>query len=89
MVMPAVAIAAATSASVAGSVDPALPNVQIDVQQQNPDLTWTSLGTTTTLDDGTFSLAGAFTPGATLRVVATPPDASYAPGTSTPQIVSG
>jgi stage II sporulation protein D len=88
-VMPAVAIAAATSASVAGSVDPALPNVQIDVQQQNPDLTWTSLGTTTTLDDGTFSLAGAFTPGATLRVVATPPDASYAPGTSTPQIVSG
>ncbi|MES1248640.1 MAG: SpoIID/LytB domain-containing protein [Actinomycetota bacterium] len=88
-VMPAVAITAATAAGVAGTINPAVPNVQIDVQQENPDLTWTSLGTTTTAADGTFTLAGTFTDGATLRVVATPPDASYAPGTSASQIVSG
>lgn len=88
-VMPAVAISAASTTSVSGSINPALPNVQIDVQQQNPDLTWTSLGTTSTADDGSFALAGTFVDGATIRAVATPPDASYAPGTSTSQIVSG
>jgi hypothetical protein len=61
----------------------------VDIQQQNPDLTWTSLGTTTSAADGTFTVPGGFTDGATIRVVATPPDASYAPGTSAAQIVSG
>jgi SpoIID/LytB domain protein len=88
-VMPAVGITAATAAGVSGSINPAVQNVQIDVQQQNPDLTWTTLGTTTTATDGTFALTGAFADGATVRVVATPPDASYAPGTSASQIVSG
>jgi peptidoglycan hydrolase-like amidase len=88
-VMPAVALTAASSTTVAGSINPAVANVQIDVQQQNPDLTWTTLGSTTTALDGTFTLAGTFTDGATLRVVATPPDASYAPGTSASLIVSG
>jgi stage II sporulation protein D len=88
-VMPAVTLASATSAGVTGTIDPAVPDVQVDVQQQNPDLTWTTLGTTTTAADGSYSLALGIPVGAMLRAVATPPDASYAPGTSASQIVSG
>ena len=87
-VMPVVTITALGSTGVSGAVNPALAEVQVDVQQQNADLTWTTVGSTTTLADGSFSLATTLAVGATIRVVATPA-ASYAPGTSTTQVVSG
>jgi stage II sporulation protein D len=87
-VMPAVALTAATTTTVAGTINPALPDVTVDVQMQNADLSWTSLATGFTAADGTFSVPVAVPDGTTVRVVATPTTA-YAPGTSAPQIVSG
>ena len=87
-VMPAVTLTLAGSASVAGTINPALPDVVIDVQAQNADLSWTSVGTGFTAADGTFSVPVAVPVGTTVRAVATPTTA-YAPGTSTPLVVSG
>jgi hypothetical protein len=89
-VMPAVTVTTATSTSVTGSAQPVLPDAAVDVQQQNADLAWTSIGTGTVAADGTFAAAASAAPGATVRVVVTPATTSgYAPGASAPQIVSG
>jgi hypothetical protein len=87
-VMPIVSLTAVTSTQVSGTINPALADVQIDIQQQNPDLTWTTVASGTTLPDGTFAVPVGVAVGATLRAVATP-SAGYAPGTSTPQVVNG
>jgi stage II sporulation protein D len=87
-VMPVVALTSATSTQVTGTINPALADVQVDVQQQNPDLTWTTVAGTTTLPDGTFAVPVTLVDGSTVRVVATPATA-YAPGASAPQLVSG
>jgi len=89
-VMPAVTIATATSAGITGSEQPVLADAAVDLQQQNPDLSWTSIGTGTVAADGTFTVAATPAPGASVRVVVTPASASgYVAGASSPQIVSG
>ena len=87
-VMPVVTLTTASSALVGGTVNPVLPDAPVDVQQQNADLTWTSVGSGLVAADGTFSVPAALVPGARVRVVVTP-GATYAPGTSTAQVVSG
>jgi stage II sporulation protein D len=89
-VMPAVTVTSATSTGVTGSAQPVLPDAAVDVQQQNADLTWTSVGTGTVAADGTFTVAAAPAPGATVRIVVTPAASSgYLAGTSDSQIVGG
>ena len=89
-VMPAVTITSATSTGVTGSEQPVLPAAAVDLQQQNPDLTWTSIGTGTAAADGTFTVAATPTPGAAVRIVVTPGATSgYAAGASAAQIVGG
>ena len=89
-VMPAVTVASAASTGVTGSEQPVLADAAVDLQQQNPDLSWTSIGTGTVAADGTFTITAAPTPGATVRVVVTPaPTSGYVAGASAPQVVSG
>jgi hypothetical protein len=89
-VMPAVTITSATSTAAAGAVQPVLPDAAVDLQQENPDLTWTSIATGTVAADGTFTVTAAPPAGATVRVVVTPASTSgYAAGASAAQIVSG
>ena len=89
-VMPAVTITSALSTGVTGSAQPVLPDAAVDVQQQNPDLTWTSIGTGAVAADGTFTVAAAPAPGATVRIVVTPATTSgYAAGASAAETVSG
>jgi SpoIID/LytB domain protein len=87
-VMPLVSLTAASSTQVSGSIKPALADVQVDVQQQNADLTWTTVSSATTLPDGTFAVPVGLPQGVTVRAVATP-TTGYAPGVSTSQVVSG
>ncbi len=87
-VMPAVSLTAASSLETDGTVEPVLAGASVDVQQQNADLTWTSLGTGTTAADGTFAVPVTATPGATVRAVVSA-GSGWAPGTSATQIVSG
>jgi len=87
-VMPAVTLTTVNSTTVAGTINPVLPDVTVDVQAQNADLSWTSIGSGFTAADGTFSVPLAVSVGTTVRVVATPTTA-YAPGTSVSQVVSG
>jgi hypothetical protein len=87
-VAPAVTVTAASASVVAGSVAPALPGAAVELQQQNMELTWTSVAAAAVAADGTFSVPAMLTPGATVRVVVTP-GAGYAPGASAAQVVSG
>jgi hypothetical protein len=87
-VMPAVSLAAVTAAEVDGSMSPVLMGATVDVQQQSPDQTWTSIGTATVGEDGAFSVPVSATPGASVRAVVTA-GAGWAPGTSATQIVGG
>jgi SpoIID/LytB domain protein len=89
-VMPAVTLTSATATGVAGTEQPTLDGATVDVQQQNPDLTWTSVGSGTVAADGTFAVEAALPPGATIRAVVTPASTSgYAAGPSALLIVSG
>jgi stage II sporulation protein D len=89
-VMPAVTLTSATSTGVTGSEQPALPEATVDLQQQNPDLTWTTLAAGTVADDGTFTIPATAAPGATVRIVVTPASTSgYVAGASAAQIVTG
>jgi stage II sporulation protein D len=85
-VMPLVSITSVTSAGVQGTEQPVLPGAPVDVQLQNPDLTWTSAAQGTVNDDGTFQTAVTLPPGSTYRVVVTPPR-GYAAGTTSPTVV--
>ena len=87
-VMPLVTLTTAASTQVTGTIKPVLADVQVDVQQQNPDLTWATVASGTTLADGTFAVPVGVAVGATIRVVVTPAT-GYSPGTSTSQVVSG
>jgi stage II sporulation protein D len=86
-VMPVVTLTAAASQLVTGTVQPATAAAPVDVQQQNADLTWTSVGVGFVAADGSFSVNALLTPGATVRAVVSP-GASYAPGTSASQVVT-
>ncbi|HEY3544375.1 MAG TPA: SpoIID/LytB domain-containing protein [Gaiellaceae bacterium] len=87
-VMPAVTLATATPTGVTGGAQPLLPGATVDLQQQNVDLTWTSIGSGVVAEDGTFTVPAALVTGATVRVVVTPP-AGYAAATSASLVVSG
>jgi hypothetical protein len=88
--MPSVTVTSATSTGVTGSEEPALPDATVDLQQQNTDLTWTSLATGTVAADGTFTLPASPPPGTAVRVVVTPAAGSgYVAGASEAQTVSG
>jgi stage II sporulation protein D len=86
-VMPGVTLGTVTAAEIDGNVSPVLMGAAVDVQQQNADLTWTSIGTATVGEDGAFAVPVTATPGATVRAVATV-GAGWAPGTSATQIVA-
>ena len=89
-VMPAVAVTSATSTGVTGSAQPVLPDAAVDLQQENADLTWTSIATGAVAADGTFTLPATPAPGATVRVVVRPASGSgYVAGASAAQVVSG
>ncbi|HKB93247.1 MAG TPA: SpoIID/LytB domain-containing protein [Gaiellaceae bacterium] len=84
-VMPVVDIAAPTPGQVAGTETPALPGAAVDVQTENPDLTWTTVATGTVADDGSFIVPVTLPADVTYRVVVTPA-AGYAPGATAPQV---
>jgi len=89
-VMPALTVATVASTGVTGSEQPVLMGVTVDIEQQNPDLTWTPVANGLVEADGTFNVAAALTAGSTVRVVVTPPTSSgYVAATSAPQIVTG
>ncbi|HEY2071978.1 MAG TPA: SpoIID/LytB domain-containing protein [Gaiellaceae bacterium] len=86
-VAPLVALAAPTPGAVTGTVQPVLPGVPVEVDVQNPDLSWTAIATGTVAPDGTFSLPVDVPAGSTYRIVVTPGQ-GYAPGMTTPQIAT-
>jgi hypothetical protein len=79
---------ASTPGAVAGTVQPVLPGVPIEVDVQNPDLSWTAIATGTVAPDGTFTLPVAVPAGATYRIVVTPGQ-GFAPGMTAPQVATG
>jgi hypothetical protein len=85
--MPGVTLGTVTAGEIDGTVSPVLMGATVDVQQQNADLTWTSIGTATVAEDGTFAVPVTALPGATVRAVATA-GSGWAPGTSATQIVA-
>jgi len=85
-VAPAVTITSFSSTLVTGSVQPLLPNVPVDLQQQNPDLTWTTVATATVNADGTFSLPVQLAAGGTYRI-SVAPGGGLAPGVTPGQVV--
>jgi stage II sporulation protein D len=86
-VAPLVRIAAVTADQVQGDELPLLPNAPVQVQLQNPDLTWTLAAESTVNADGTFSVPVALPPGSVYRVVVTA-GRGYAPATTTPLTVA-
>jgi peptidoglycan hydrolase-like amidase len=87
-VAPAVELAAQTPGQVSGTEQPVLPGVPVEVDVENPDLTWTALATSTVAPDGTFTLPVDVPAGTTYRVVVTPGQ-GYAPGATAPQVSAG
>jgi hypothetical protein len=70
---------------VQGTETPLLPDAPVQVQVQNPDLTWTSIAEGTVAADGTFAVPTAIPVGSTYRVVVTP-GRGYAPATTSPTV---
>jgi stage II sporulation protein D len=81
-VMPLVKITSTAAGQVQGTELPVLPDAPVQVQLQNPDLTWTAAGDATVNTDGTFAVPVALPPGSNYRVVVTP-GRGYAPATTT------
>jgi stage II sporulation protein D len=79
---------ASTPGAVAGTVQPVLPGVPIEVDVQNPDLSWTAIATGTVAPDGAFTLPVVIPAGATYRIVVTPGQ-GFAPGMTAPQVATG
>ena len=73
---------------VAGSVQPFLPGVPVEVDIENPDLTWTPVATGVVDPDGTFTIPADIPAGATYRIVVTPGQ-GFAPGMTAPQVATG
>jgi stage II sporulation protein D len=86
-VMPLVTITGATASELQGNETPLLPDAPVQVQLQNPDLTWTLAGESTVGADGTFVVPVTLPPGSIYRVVVTP-GRGYAPATTTPLTVA-
>ena len=87
-VAPVVTDADPGPGEVGGSVQPVLSGAPVEVDVQNPDLSWTAIATGTVDADGTFTLPAAVPAGATYRIVVTPGQ-GYAPGMTAPQVAAG
>ena len=85
-VTPLVRITAVTADQVQGNELPLLPDAPVQVQLQNPDLTWAVAATGTVNADGTFSVPASLPTGSIYRVVVTP-GRGYTPATTTSQTV--
>ncbi|HZR96302.1 MAG TPA: SpoIID/LytB domain-containing protein [Gaiellaceae bacterium] len=86
-VAPAVK-ATITTTLASGTVAPALPNAPLEIEQQNPDLTWTVVASGVVGADGSYSVPVELTIGATYRVTV-PATTGLAAGSSAPQVVAG
>jgi stage II sporulation protein D len=84
-VMPLVTVTSVANAQVQGTETPLLPDASVQVQVQNPDLTWTTAAEGTVAADGTFSVPAAIPAGGTYRVVVTA-GRGYAPATTSPTV---
>ncbi|HEY2542838.1 MAG TPA: SpoIID/LytB domain-containing protein [Gaiellaceae bacterium] len=87
-VAPLVQLAGPTPGSIAGTVAPAFPSAPVEVDVQNPDLTWSAIATGTVATDGTFTVPVTIPAGMTYRIVVTPGQ-GYAPGMTAPQVATG
>jgi hypothetical protein len=87
-VAPLVQLSTPTPGVVAGTVQPVLPGVPVEVDVQNPDQTWAALATGTVAADGTFSLPVDVPAGTTYRIVVTPGQ-GFAAGMTAPQVSTG
>jgi SpoIID/LytB domain protein len=89
-VTPALSVTSVATTGVTGSEQPVLMGVTVSIEQQNPDLSWTSVTNGLVDVDGTFNLPAALAAGSTIRVKITPPpNSGYVAATSAPQVVSG
>lgn len=86
-VMPLVKITSTAAGQVLGNELPVLPDAPVQVQIQNPDLTWADAADGVVDADGTFTVPVALPPGSNYRVVVTP-GRGYAPATTTPLTVA-
>jgi stage II sporulation protein D len=84
-VMPLVTVTSMANGQVEGTETPLLPDAPVQVQLQNPDLTWTPIGEGTVAADGTFAVPAAIPAGSAYRVVVTP-GRGYAPATTSPTV---
>lgn len=87
-VAPVVTEADPEAGVVGGNVQPVLPGAPVEVDVENPDLSWTAVTTGTVAADGTFNLPVAIPAGTTYRIVVTPGQ-GYAPGMTAPQVAAG
>jgi stage II sporulation protein D len=85
-VAPSVTLQTFTTTGIAGSEQPVLAGAPVAVQQENIDLTWTTVATTTVAPDGTFSVPVALTSGGTYRV-SVGPATGFVAATTAPQPV--
>ena len=85
-VAPSVTVTSFTATEVAGSIQPVLPAAPVQVQQQSPDLTWSTVATATVAADGTFSVPVQLVSGATYRV-SVAATGGYASGATPSQVV--
>jgi stage II sporulation protein D len=85
-VAPSVTLTAFDATEVAGSEQPVLMGAAVQVQQQNPDQTWTTVASAPVAADGTFSVPVSLASGGTYRVTVGPA-AGYVAATTQPQIV--
>jgi stage II sporulation protein D len=87
-VAPLVQVSATAPGVVSGTVQPVLPGAPVEVDVQNPDLSWTSAATGAVASDGTFSVPVGIPAGTTYRIVVTPGQ-GYAAGMTAPQVAAG
>ncbi|MDE3025672.1 MAG: SpoIID/LytB domain-containing protein [Acidobacteriota bacterium] len=87
-VAPLVQVSAPTPGAVAGTVQPVLPGVPVEIDVQNADLSWSPLATGTVAADGTFSVPVDVPAGTTYRIVVTPGQ-GFAAGMTAPQVSGG
>jgi stage II sporulation protein D len=85
-VTPLVHITAVSATQVEGNEQPLLPDAPVQVQVQNPDLTWALVAEGTVNADGTFVVPASLPAGSVYRVVVTP-GRGYAPATTSPLTV--
>src|SRR3954454_14104259 len=84
-VAPAISLSRFDTTLVTGSVQPLLMGATVQVEQQNPDRTWTAVASGALEVDGTFSIPLSLVSGTTYRVTVGA-TTGYAAGSTTPQV---